>query len=210
MLMTHPTKRRGRPRKAPVSQEDTRLLLLRNGLELLTEQGYVATGLDKILKKAGVPKGSFYYYFSSKEVFGKAVLDSYGDYFLNRLRKSLGRNDLQPLARLDDFVATAEQGMQKHDFRRGCLVGNLAQEITVLPDSFRDQLNQILLSWEALIAQCLEEAKLSGELPNDIDSVSMAHFFWIGWEGAVMRSRLIRSSSPMAEFHRGFVALIKR
>ena len=208
--MTHPVKRRGRPRKNLKSREDTRQLLLRSGLELLTEQGYISTGLDKILKKAEVPKGSFYYYYDSKDAFGLAVLRSYGDYFLHKLNKSLSLVDVAPLDRLQHFVTSAAEGMQKHNFKRGCLVGNLAQEVTSLPDEFRKELNEILSSWEGLLARCLREAKERGDIASTTDPVLMAHFFWIGWEGAVMRSRLLESTDPMTEFHQGFLNLIHK
>lgn len=208
--MTHPVKRRGRPRKNLQSREDTRQLLIRSGLELLTEQGYVATGLDKILKKAAVPKGSFYYYFDNKETFGLTVLNSYGDYFYHKLGKSLGLQELTPLQRLEHFVQAAVQGMEQHAFRRGCLVGNLAQEVTSLPDEFRTALNLILSRWEALLADCLRQAQAAGEVSQSSNAEVMAHFFWIGWEGAVMRTRLLESAEPMREFYAGFIDLIRQ
>lgn len=206
--MTHPVKRRGRPRKNPQSHEDTRQLLVRVGLELLTEQGYVSTGLEQILKKAGVPKGSFYYYFDSKETFARAVLESYDGYFQHRLKTSLYQTSLSPMNRLTDFVERAVQGMEKHQFRRGCLVGNLAQEVVVLPEGFGQQLDEIFTRWEQLVADCLETARQDGELTSTMDSQAMAHFFWIGWEGAVMRARLVGSSAPMHEFYQGFRQLV--
>ncbi|MFT6342108.1 MAG: TetR/AcrR family transcriptional repressor of nem operon, partial [Glaciecola sp.] len=53
--------RRGRPSKPPLNT-DTKALLIRSGLEHLTEYGFTASGIDAVLKRAGVPKGSFYYY----------------------------------------------------------------------------------------------------------------------------------------------------
>jgi len=207
--MTHPVKRRGRPRKNPQSHEDTRQLLVRAGLELLTEQGYVSTGLEQILKKAGVPKGSFYYYFDSKEAFAKAVLESYDDYFQHRLKTSFYQAGMSPMARLTDFVERSIQGMEKHQFRRGCLVGNLAQEVLVLPEGFGQQLDDIFTRWEQLVADCLEAACQDRELSDGLDCQALARFFWIGWEGAVMRARLVGSSEPMQAFYRGFRQLIQ-
>ena len=52
-------RRRGRPPKPREDISDTRELLLRAGLEVLTEKGFAATGIDEILRRVGVPKGSF-------------------------------------------------------------------------------------------------------------------------------------------------------
>ena len=78
---------RGRPRKDPAEYEERRELLIRVGVELLTEKGFVSTGLDEVVKKAGVPKGSFYAYFESKEAFGLVLIDSYAQYFNSKLDK---------------------------------------------------------------------------------------------------------------------------
>ena len=78
--------RRGRPPKVSRDNPDTRAALIRSGLEQLTEHGFAASGIEPILKKVGVPKGSFYHYFASKEVFGQIVLQNYADYFLTKLK----------------------------------------------------------------------------------------------------------------------------
>ncbi len=75
--------RRGRPPKNRSSQADTRDLLLQAGLEVLTEKGFSSTGIDGILKRVGVPKGSFYHYFSSKEDFGTQLIERYTRFFAN-------------------------------------------------------------------------------------------------------------------------------
>lgn len=72
-----PVRRRGRPCKHAADLGETRELLLRTGVELLTEQGFSATGIDQILRRVGVPKGSFYNYFKSKEAFGAELIERY-------------------------------------------------------------------------------------------------------------------------------------
>ncbi len=185
---------------------DTRELLLRTGLEVLTEKGFSATGLDEILGRARVPKGSFYHYFDSKEVFGLELVDRYAEYFARKLDSHFGNQELAPLARLDAFVADAMAGMARFDFRRGCLIGNLGQEMGSLPESFRARLAAVFLDWEARLAACLDAAKGSGQISNDADSEQLATAFWIGWEGAVLRAKLERSELPLATFARFFVS----
>ncbi|WP_122870742.1 TetR/AcrR family transcriptional regulator, partial [Pseudomonas viridiflava] len=135
-------RRPGRPPKVDRDNLETRETLLRRGLEVLTEQGFSATGIDYILKEIGVPKGSFYHYFPSKEAFGRAVLDEYCRYFAQRLDRWFLDESLSPLERLVGFVQSAKAGMARHDYRRGCMVGNLGQEICLLPEAFREVLEQ--------------------------------------------------------------------
>ena len=132
--------RRGRPPKIIRENNDTKAELIRSGLEQLTEYGFASSGIDQILKRVNVPKGSFYHYFASKEAFGQAVIESYANYFARKLDVCLLDESYSPLARLHNFVEGAKVGMARHQFKRGCLVGNLGQEVDLLPESFRQQL----------------------------------------------------------------------
>lgn len=203
-------RRRGRPPKAPRADHDTRAALIRSGTEVLTEQGFAASGIDGILKRVGVPKGSFYYYFDSKEAFGQAVMAHYGAYFAHKLDRHLLNVALSPLARVEAFVDDAKGGMVRHDFRRGCLVGNLGQEVGSLPAAYRQWLRDTLADWQRRLARCLEEAKGAGELARSADVDRLAEAFWIGWEGAVMRARLERSVRPMEVFLRCYLEGLPR
>jgi len=198
-------RRPGRPPKVDRDALETRDALLRRGLEVLTEQGFCATGIDYILKEVGVPKGSFYHYFPSKEAFGRAVLDEYARYFAQLLDRWLLDESLAPLERLVGFVQSAKGGMARHDYRRGCMVGNLGQEVSMLPEGFRSVLEQILQEWQAKLAACLTTAQSQGEFAADADCDELAAFFWIGWEGAVLRARLVKNDTPLNTFIAGFL-----
>src|SRR5690242_1088215 len=69
-----------RPMKA--TYDDTRQHLLDTGHRMMAEKGFTSVGLNEILQTAGVPKGSFYHYFKSKELYGQALL---ADYFVGYL-----------------------------------------------------------------------------------------------------------------------------
>lgn len=199
-------KRRGRPPKG--RDTDTRALLVRRGVELLTAQGWHATGIDEVLSSVGVPKGSFYHWFESKEAFGHAVLDAYADYFAQKLDRWLGDASIAPLDRIAAFVNDAGAGMRRHDFERGCIVGNLGLEVMVLPDGFRDRLRETLADWQRRVARCLRAAQAAGEIGAEEKPAELAAFFWTGWEGAVLRARLERSEAPLRLFHEGFRRLV--
>lgn len=198
--------RRGRPPKSREGLLDTRELLLRAGLEVLTEKGFSAAGLDEILRRVGVPKGSFYHYFESKEAFGAELIERYAAYFARKLERHLGDTSLSPLARLHSFVAAAQAAMARHDFRRGCLIGNLGQEMGALPESFRGRLQTVFADWQSRFASCLMAAQEAGELSRKSDCDELSAFFWIGWEGAVLRAKLERSAQPLELFGRVFFA----
>ncbi|WP_043284900.1 acrylate utilization transcriptional regulator AcuR [Paraburkholderia oxyphila] len=198
--------RRGRPPKDPRVHGDTRALLLRAGLEMLTGQSFAATGLDAVLKRVGIPKGSFYHYFESKEAFGRELMAAYDAYFCAKLDRWLLDETRPALDRLGAFVENAKAGMARHGYTRGCLVGNLGVEVDVLPEDFRERLESALQGWQARVVACLRDAQREGAISKQADLDALAAFFWIGWEGAVLRARLVRDSAPLDTFFRGFIA----
>lgn len=200
-----PKPRRGRPPKAVYQNRDTKAALIRSGLEHLTETGFTASSIDVILKKVGVPKGSFYFYFSSKEAFGHEVMANYAQFFAKKLDKSLLDTSFSPLTRIANFVEGAKAGMATYDYKRGCLVGNLWQEVGLLPQGYREALLEILESWQHRIADCLREAQQVGELSKNADCEGLSVFFWTGWEGAVSRARLEKSDVPLNNYLAFFI-----
>jgi TetR/AcrR family transcriptional repressor of nem operon len=183
-------RRRGRPSKELAGHSETREILVRAGVAALTEKGFSATGIDEILRSVNVPKGSFYHYFGSKEEFGLELIGRYAAYFARKLNRFFTDESKSPLQRLQDFVSDAAAGMGRYGFRRGCFVGNLGQEIAVLPESHRVRLREVFADWEARTARCLMDAQAVGEIAEEADCSKLAAFFWIGWEGAVLRAKL--------------------
>lgn len=179
---------------------DTRKDLVWCGTELLTERGFQITGIEEVLKRVGVPKGSFYHYFKSKDEFGHAVIDNYEQYYARKMDRIFGNLDRLPVQRLQDFVLNAKNGMAKFDFKRGCLIGNLGQELAALDTQFRERLEGVLQSWEQRVTDCLKEAIEIGELAPGQDPKQLSRFFWVGWEGAILRSKLMRSLEPIDQF----------
>ncbi|MEL0658142.1 TetR/AcrR family transcriptional regulator [Psychromonas arctica] len=202
--------RRGRPLKSAQENRDTKAELIRSGLEQLTESGFASSGIDPILKRVGVPKGSFYHYFSSKEAFGLAVIESYANYFANKLDTYLLDESYPPLMRIKNFADNAKAGLERHHFKRGCLVGNLGQEVDLLPESFRQILIDIFDAWQLRISQCFKLAQTHGDLSITADCDQLAECFWIGWEGAVSRTRLVQSTTPLDNYLDNFIAGLPR
>ena len=182
------------------TRTDTRNALVWCGTELLTERGFQITGIDEVLKRVGVPKGSFYHYFKSKDHFGHAVIDNYEAYYAKKMDRIFSDSSQSPLQRLVSFTVNAKNGMVKFDFKRGCLIGNLGQELAALDTQFRERLEGVLVSWEKRVAECLSESIEIGELAPGQDPQALSRFFWVGWEGAILRSKLMRSLEPIDQF----------
>ncbi len=191
-----------------VERGDTKRALVWCGTELLTERGFQVTGIDEVLKRVGVPKGSFYHFFANKHEFGEAVIQNYVDYYARKMARIFDDESRSPLSRLRAFVEDAKRGMLKYGYRRGCLIGNLGQELASLDDAFREQLEAVLIAWERRVEGCLQQAIEAGELSPDSDAAAISRFFWIGWEGAVLRAKLTRNAEPLDQFAGMFFAML--
>ncbi len=200
--------KRGRPPKNHDAGADVKKMLIRSGMEMFTEKGYMTSDINGILKKVGVPKGSFYYYFDSKEQFGLEIMRNYDSYFSRLLDKCLSDTTLPPPERLRLFYRTAKAGMEKYHWQRGCLVGNLGQEVASLPAGYCEILDNIITGWQKKVEICLLEAQKQQLIPGKTDCRQMAAFFWTGWEGAVMRAKLTRNSEPLDLFITVFMTQI--
>lgn len=204
--LSHAAARRSRAERGD-ARVDTRERLVRAGIEAALERGWAASGVDVVLRSVGVPKGSFYHYFPSKDAFGYAVIDGYQAYFLRRLERCFGEA-LTLRAQLDALLAESLQGMARHGWRRGCLIGALGQELAGLHEGFRERLLASLAEWERLLETALRTAQARGEVAAGLDCARAARSFWAAWEGAVLRARLARDGAPLVDTVEDFRRLV--
>ena len=190
----------GRPSMCSEELASARVRLIKAGVELLTKKGFASAGIEEILSMVQLPKGSFYHYFESKEAFGIVLIKSYFNRFDKRLDTRFSKEDFTPIEQTQDFILIARANMKKYNLSRGCLVGNLGQEMAVLPNSFRKIKIGVLNQWQFKTASCLRRSQETGEIALDLDCDALAAAFWIGWEGAVLRTKLKRSADPIDLF----------
>ena len=183
-----------------MDKKDTRSDIIRIGTELISRQGYNATGIEMVLKEAGVPKGSFYHYFKSKEEFGLAVMDVFADYYSQRMTALLQDAALSPLTRIRTLLQGSLERFSRNQCSKGCLIGNLGQEMADQNERFRARLDEIFDDWRKLFAGCLAEAQTAKELDSRLDAEALASFILSGWEGAILRAKVMKSPQPLQDF----------
>ena len=184
----------------PMAKRDTRSEIVKIGTDLISRNGYNATGIDAVLRDAGIPKGSFYHYFKSKEEFGLAVIDHFAERYAQRLETFLSDEEVTPLNRIRNYLESGLVRLEQNLCTRGCLVGNLGQELADSNERFRSRLDQIFTSWKERFAACLVEAQAAGELSGEVDAQVLACFILSGWEGAILRAKVMKSPQPIRDF----------
>ena len=183
-----------------MEKKDTRSNIIKIGTELISRQGYNATGIEMVLKEAEVPKGSFYHYFKSKEEFGLAVMDLFADHYSQRMTALLQDTTLSPLARIRKLLEGSLQRFSNNQCSKGCLIGNLGQEMADQNERFRARLDGIFDDWRRLFAACLSEAQTAQELDSRVNADAMASFILSGWEGAILRAKVMKAPQPLQDF----------
>ena len=114
---------------------------------------------------------------------------------------TISNQQLSPLTRLTRYFEHGIDEMENSQYRTGCLIGNLAQELSAQNEPFRDRLNQILNRWETQFADCIEAAYQSAELDrHSSSSTDLAKFILSGWQGAMLLAKVTRSSAPLRTF----------
>jgi TetR/AcrR family transcriptional regulator, transcriptional repressor for nem operon len=183
-----------------MSKEKTKDLLLEAGKKTFLEKGYNNSGIESILQAAGVPKGSFYYYFGSKEDFGLKVLDRFAECVGSHMDTTLGDTSVPPLERLRNDCELLFEKFESDHCRKGCLVGNLSQEMADQSELFRVRLEEIFESWVDRYAECLHQAQQSGEIESELDIHELSEFWLNSWQGAILRAKTMRSAAPLRTF----------
>jgi TetR/AcrR family transcriptional regulator, transcriptional repressor for nem operon len=175
---------------------DTKRRLIEAGLTLMLERGYNDLGVQPLLDRTGVPKGSFYHHFRSKEDFALQVVDHYMAAVHAQLDTCLADETHPPLERVRNFFR-ATRGTYASQGYLGCLLGGLGQELSGVNETFRRRISECLAGIGRRIAACLEEARLAGQLAPASDPEALADVLIDCWEGAALRTRLLRDPAPL-------------
>lgn len=174
--------------------------ILRAGLAVMKIHGYNGTSVKDIVEAAGIPKGSFYNYFDSKESFAVDALETVAAESLQASRKLLTAGGEAPLRRLLNYFEQNTLQACEDEFRVGCFFGNMCQEMSDSNEIIRDKVRQILARNTGLFQQVLDEAKAAGEISRDADTGVIAEFVMNAWEGSLMRMKASKSREPLDAF----------
>lgn len=187
-----------------MTSNDTRNHIIQTGAELIGQKGFGSTGINAVLTAAGVPKGSFYHYFASKNDFGLAVIDTFAEEYDAKLEAILKDTTRSCVERLQAYFDIGLEAMASCELTRGCLIGNLGQELAGQNEAFRKRLDTVFHSWEKRFEQCIEEAQQAGDVDASVNPADAASLLLSGWEGAILRAKVLKSPEPMERFVRVF------
>ena len=172
--------------------------IVQAGLKILQAKGFNGVGVQEITDTAGVPKGSFYNHFESKEALGAEIVQRYGADTTRR--QVLLDKSLPALKRLHGHFEGLNERFAKSKFERGCLLGNFSAELSNQSDIIRRELAELYARWSRDIELAIADGQAEGTIPRDRDPAEIAAFLLDAYEGALLRARAERSRAPFDRF----------
>ncbi len=178
--------------------------ILEAAIETVRSRGFNGCGVNDITAAAGVPKGSFYNHFESKEALGAEIAEQYWQRAARATLRLLSDETLSPVERLRRYFAAMAVNMADRDYRCGCLIGNLGAELADQSRLVCDRLSAIFAGWTRSIATCLREGQRAGEIRTDLPAATLAAFLVNAWEGTMLRAKVDKDGAA----HRQFIDVV--
>ena len=176
----------------------TRDQILNAATRLIHVQGYQSTSLDDVLRESGVGKGNFYYYFKSKEDLGYAIIDRITRGFVERtLGPSFQDADADPVGQIRTFLDRVLDAQRQRNCVGGCVMGNLASELSDVHEGFRQRLASLFVIWRTHLADAVRRGQARGQLRADVDAGRLAQFLVAGLEGSILLSKVTKDITVM-------------
>ena len=178
---------------------EVRTELLQTGLRLYGEKGFNGTGIKEIVDEVGVPKGSFYNYFKSKEEYTVEIIQFYSDSLSILWDDFLKSGPKDPFEALRYSFEMVISHLEHSEVRTGCLIGNLAAEISEVSDLCRQKMHQEMTVWKDRVSKQISQGQAMGTIRDDISTDALTEFLWNAWEGALLNMKIKNSTVPVKE-----------
>lgn len=178
--------------------KETRQHILDTGYKLIVSKGFSSVGLTEILQSAGVPKGSFYYYFKSKEQFGEEIINNYFREYLVALENIFQLRGSSAYNRLMEYWQRWIETQSDSCVDQKCLVVKLSAEVADLSEPMRIALLNGSSQVVQRIAQCIEAGIDDGSIVKSNAAVT-ADFLYNMWLGATLMSKLQRNADGLQQ-----------
>ncbi|TBN39872.1 TetR/AcrR family transcriptional regulator [Paracoccus subflavus] len=185
----------------------TRDRLIATGLKNLLGHGYEGMGIGPVLAEAGVPKGSFYHYFASKDDFAAEIVGAYEARYEAMRQRIFGDERLSPMARLDAYFTELQSELGHTLPHGGCLYGSLAQTASSRSPAFQTALAAAYDAWHASLAEQIDAAKARGEVDPVVDTQVVVADLINLYEGVIVRLKITGNLDAFSSLRRYLAGL---
>lgn len=171
--------------------------LIATAANLVYRQGWNATGINQILGEAKVPKGSFYYYFQSKEDLGVAIVKYHIDAFEVLYAQTLLNTSQSGKASLVSFFENSVNNFKELGLRWGCPVGSFSNEVADTTEKIAEACRAYMTRFLDVLQQALARGQGDGSITNKADAALLAQQINNIWQGTLLNMKTLRSDQPL-------------
>lgn len=180
----------------PPDTTDVRDRILATGQRIMGAKGFSAVGLNEVLTAAGVPKGSFYHYFGSKEAFGQALLEDYFAAYLADMERIFRHSGQSKAQQLEAYFHAWKDNQSFEDCQGKCLAVKLGAEVADLSASMRASLQRGTAGIISRLAGAIESGVAEGSLALHEAPATVAQNLYQLWLGASIMVKIVRTTQP--------------
>jgi TetR/AcrR family transcriptional repressor of nem operon len=185
-----------------------RARLVDAALDHVWDHGYGTSTIAAIAEHAGIPRGSVFYHFPTKDDIVVAAIEAYVAQAHQRRLEKLMSGDgggQKALDRFRSYFRGRLEARRASSFRRGCLLGNLAGEIGGQDfPRIAQAVRRGLQVFEKDMLAFLEASSKRGQLAKGTNLKPLAATIVNGWEGALLQMKLQQSPAPLSNFIASF------
>lgn len=193
--------------KTRTSKAPTRDKILAVAGELFYEQGYHATGVQQIIEKVGVSKGSFYTHFKTKDDLGLAYMRQRHHDEISQLKEFLaGIPD--PLDKYMQFNQMMKEWIVQSEYR-GCAFLNMAAEVTDCKSPIRKEAKYHYEMFRTVIRDMVEDLIQSSEQYKSLDLQYVADHYMTIQIGAMTNAEIYQDTWPYDHAEKAIKKLLK-
>lgn len=162
---------------------------------LVFDHGFCATSIDKVLDRAGLTKGAFFYHFKSKAELGRAFVDRYAERDIAQLHATMARAEKlarDPLQQLLVFVGLYQEAAEALlEPAPGCLFASYLYERMEYPEEVAEITRRTLLVWRQVLTRKLEEVRAVHPPSVDVDPDTLADGLTAVIEGGYVMAKAL-------------------
>lgn len=171
--------------------------LINTAAALVHKQGWTATGINQILSDAGIPKGSFYYYFKSKEALGVAVLQLHYANLKDLLTRTLSNSEVTPDVAVYEYLREITRYHQQTEGKLGDPIASLADEIANQSPALLAEANKAFAMTEEVWTNLIRRGQREGAISPALDPVEAAQTAMMLVSGSLFHMKCSAKVNPI-------------
>ncbi len=174
--------------------KNKRAHLIETGQEIIWSKGYDLCSVKDITNAAGLPKGSFYHYFESKEKFALEAMN----HFIEKNAEALPTED--GIASFEEIIDRRIASIIQINYTRECYMSVMCHAYSEQEDAFRQEVISALDASNKSMHELLHQLKKEALIREDLDIEELLEFIDFSWRGARLKARLLKSEQPLQLF----------